>query len=138
MRRDRRYRYGPRPYRPWRAFRSAFWMIGLAILFFWGHWWPGILILVGLSIVLEGFFRASAPAWNQNPPPPPSIDPLPASMPMTPAAAAPVADPIHRTDLLPSNCPHCGAPIRANEVKWTGAQSASCGYCSTNLPMKTM
>ncbi|HEY9151855.1 MAG TPA: hypothetical protein VIN60_03140 [Anaerolineales bacterium] len=136
MRRDRRYRYGPPIARPWRSFRSAFWLIGLAILFFWGHWWPGILILIGLSIILEGVFRGSAPNWNQNPPPPPSIDPMPAPMPMTPAAAAPVTDSIHRTDLLPGTCPHCGAPIRASEVKWTGAQSASCGYCSSNLPMK--
>ena len=76
MRRDRKYRYGMRPYRPWRSFHNAFWLIGLAILFFWGHWWPGILILVGLSILLEGFFRGTAQSWGQNPPPPP-VDPNP-------------------------------------------------------------
>ena len=136
MRRYRRYGYGGPPIaRPWRAFRSAFWMIGLAFLFFWGHWWPGILILVGIDIVLGMVFRAGAQTWNQNPPPPFDPTPMP-TMPMTPAAAAPVADPIHRTDLLPSNCPNCGAPIRTNEVKWTGNQAASCGYCGTNLPMK--
>jgi hypothetical protein len=138
MRRDRKYRYGMRPYRPWRSFRNAFWLIGLAILFFWGHWWPGILILVGLSILLEGFFRGTAQSWGPNPPPPP-VDPNP--MPMSPAStpipAAP-AEPFHRTDLLPGTCPHCGAPVRPAEVKWTGNQSAACGYCGTNLPVKKM
>jgi len=135
MRRYRRYGYGPRPYNPWRSFRGAFWLIGLAVLFFWGHWWPGILILIGLSIIFEGLFRAAGPQWQQNPPPP--ADPMPMSpMATTPIPAAPAADPVHRVDLLPGTCPHCGAPIRSPEVKWTGNQSASCGYCGANLPMK--
>jgi len=109
----------------------------LAILFFWGHWWPGILILVGLSILFEGFFRAATPQWPQNPPTPPlDPNPMPMPMPMTPPPAP--AQPSHRIDLLPGTCPHCGAPVRASEVKWTGAQSASCGYCSSNLPMKKL
>jgi hypothetical protein len=131
MRRDRKYRYGPPIIRPWRPFRSAFWLIGFAILFFWGHWWPGILVLIGLSILLESAFRGSGWQGQQNPPPP-IINPMPMTQ---PAPVAPV-EPIHRTDLLPGTCPHCGAPVRANEVKWTGNQSASCGYCSSNLPMK--
>ncbi len=133
MRRDKRYRYGGPPIaNPWRSFRGAFWLIGLAILFFWGHWWPGILILVGLSIILEGILRTVAQPWNRNPPPPPP--PMMNPTPMYPSA--PATDPVHRTELLPGNCPNCGAPIRSNEVKWTGNQSASCGYCGTNLPMK--
>jgi len=109
-------------------------MIGLAILFFWGHWWPGILILAGLSIIFESIFRLATVPWNQNPPPPVDPNPMPIPMPMSPPAAP--VEPIHRSDLLPGTCPHCGAPIRAGEVKWTGNQSASCGYCSSNLPMK--
>ena len=136
MRRYRRYRYGGPPMmRPWRPFRSMFWMIIVALFFFGGRMWPAILVLIVLGIVFESIFRASAQPWNQNPPPPP-MDPNPYPMPMTASAPAPAADPIHRTDLLPSNCPNCGAPVRANEVKWTGNQSASCGYCGTNLPMK--
>jgi hypothetical protein len=107
-------------------------LIGLGILFFWGHWLPGILILIGLSILLGAFFRSSAPGWPQDPPAPP--------VPMPPFAAptqapAPV-DPIHRVDLLPATCPQCGGPIRSYEVKWTGAQSAACPFCGSNLPMK--
>ena len=39
-------------------------------------------------------------------------------MPMSPPAAP--VEPIHRTDLLPGTCPHCGAPIRAGEVEMDG------------------
>ena len=30
---------------------------------------------------------------------------------------------------LPSNCPHCGAAARSDEVDWIDAQSAECNYC---------
>lgn len=31
---------------------------------------------------------------------------------------------------LPSACPHCGAPLRSDEVDWIDEQSAECGFCS--------
>ena len=43
----------------------------------------------------------------------------------------------HRLELLPATCPNCGGPLRGDNVKWTGAQSADCPYCGTNLPMRT-
>ncbi len=30
---------------------------------------------------------------------------------------------------LPTNCPSCGAPVRADEVDWIGPASAACAYC---------
>jgi hypothetical protein len=30
---------------------------------------------------------------------------------------------------LPSNCPHCGAAARSDEVDWIDGQSAECNYC---------
>jgi hypothetical protein len=33
---------------PWRNIHGAIWLIGLAILFWKGWWWPGILILTDL------------------------------------------------------------------------------------------
>jgi len=74
--------------------------------------------------------------WSQNQPP--------AEVPMrTPAPAAPImtqapVEPIHRIDLLPVTCPQCGGPIRSDEVKWMGKQSAACPYCGSNLPMKKL
>jgi len=131
MRRHGYNRYGQRFARPWRPFRF-FWLIGLGMLFFWGRWWPGILGLIVLSMVFGSIFRASAQQWPQDPPPPPA--PMPPFSTPTPAPA-PVVQ-IHRSELLPVTCPHCGGPIRAYEVKWTGAQSAACPFCGSNLPMK--
>lgn len=36
----------------WSALNGLLWLFGLAFLFTTGLWWPGILILVGLSMVL--------------------------------------------------------------------------------------
>ena len=41
-------------HRGWVAWQGAFWMIGLALLFWTGFFWPGILIMVGLSVLLGG------------------------------------------------------------------------------------
>jgi hypothetical protein len=53
-----------------------------------------------------------------------------------PLPAARVAPVEHRLELLPSACPNCGGPLNGENVKWTGAQSADCPYCSVNLPMR--
>ncbi len=132
MRRYGRFRYGPRFGRPWRPFHGAIWLIGLGILFFFGHFWPGILLLIGISMILEAAFRGSVSQWPQNAPPAPMPVPPPAAPIPAPAPVAP----IHRVDLLPTNCPQCGGPIRSHEVKWTGPQSAACPFCGSSLPMK--
>jgi len=59
--------------------------------------------------------------------------PAPATTPATEGTPATV----HRADLLPPVCPKCNAPIRGNEVKWTGPRSANCAYCGANLPAKS-
>ncbi|MBN1679546.1 MAG: hypothetical protein JW966_04590 [Anaerolineae bacterium] len=41
----------------WAGLQGALWMIGLAILFATGAWWPGILILTGLSIIAGALVR---------------------------------------------------------------------------------
>ena len=134
MHRHHRYGYGPGFGHHWHPFRGL-WMIGFAMFFLWGHWWPGILILMGLGILLESIFAGTAPTQPPEPPPAPPVfvPPAPASQPRpTPAPM----QAIHRIDLLPAVCPHCGGPVRAHDVKWTGMQSAACPYCGSNLPMK--
>jgi DNA-directed RNA polymerase subunit RPC12/RpoP len=112
-------------------------MIGLGILFFTGHWWPGILILIGISAVLGAVWRESnAPTlpqneWERPETPPAAPAPQPVVTP-PPAPAAPVNS-APRVDLLPSTCPRCGAPVRSNEIKWTSTHSATCTYCGSNL-----
>ena len=34
---------------------------------------------------------------------------------------------------LPTTCASCGAPVRADEVDWTGPASAACSYCGAGL-----
>jgi hypothetical protein len=117
---------------PWRNLHGAVWLIGLAILAWQGWWWPGILVLVALSMLLEGALMALAPhAFVEEPGA--TLPPQPLAPAMPPAPAAP---PEHRLELLPATCPSCGAPIRGQAVKWTGPQSADCPYCSANLPMR--
>ncbi|MBU0492924.1 MAG: hypothetical protein KKA73_29105 [Chloroflexi bacterium] len=36
---------------------------------------------------------------------------------------------------LPASCPTCGAPARADEVDWTGPDSAACAYCGAGIPV---
>jgi hypothetical protein len=64
--------------------------------------------------------------------------PMPPPSPAAPTVTPAPVEPIHRADLLPAACPHCGGPIRSNEVKWTGPQAATCPYCGSNLPMKKL
>jgi hypothetical protein len=130
---------------PWRSIHGAIWLIGLAILAWQDWWWPGILVLVALSMLLEALFRRYAPqAYEEEeqslPEQKPAVEqqPAPESQPSpqpTSTTAAPPA-PEHRLELLPSECPKCSGPIRGHEVKWTGPQSADCPYCGANLPMK--
>lgn len=45
--------------RSWEAWQSAFWLIGLALLFWSGYFWPGILIMIGLSTLLGALLPRS-------------------------------------------------------------------------------
>ena len=99
--------------------------------------WPGILVLIAISGIIEALIRRYAPGAVETDepaqfPPAPAISAAPVSAATPPAPAAPRE---HRLELLPSICPGCGGPIRGHEVKWTGAQSADCPYCGVNLPM---
>ena len=138
MHKHGRYRHGHRMHHPWKPFGGFFWLFLFAFFFLGGRWWPGILILIGVSMLFGALFREEG-----SPPPdlPPVNMPMPPSAPATVAPVAPVvmpapAEPIHRADLLPETCPQCGGPVRAHEVKWTGKQSAACAYCGSKLPMK--
>lgn len=122
---------------PWRSIHGAIWLIGLAVLFWKGWWWPGILVLVAISGIAESLIRQYVPEAVEKVERPP-IPPVPPAPPISVASqttrSAPHTE--QRLDLLPTTCPSCGGPIRGHEVKWTGSQSADCPYCGINLPMK--
>jgi hypothetical protein len=115
---------------PWRSIHGAIWLIGLAILFWKGWWWPGILVVLAISGIAESLIRQYVPDAVEKPEQP--APHLPVASHATPAALH--SD--HHTELLPATCPNCGGPTRGHEVKWTGPQSADCPYCGVNLPMK--
>ena len=137
MHKHGKYRHGPKMRHSWSPFGGLFWLFLLGFFFMGdGRWWPGILILIGLFMVFGSLFR------DESPQPPRDLPPV--QMPVTPPApptpivtvTAAHVEPIHRTDLLPESCPQCGGPVRAQEVRWTGKQSAACAYCGSALPMK--
>jgi hypothetical protein len=135
---------------PWKGLHTAIWLIGLAILFYTGRFWPGILILVAASTIIEmvissavpgsteevednGFHRPRAGVEEGRPFPPPPPPPPAPSVPDPSVIAA--NELVRRVDLLPTNCPRCGAPARGHDVKWTGSNSADCSFCGSPLPM---
>jgi hypothetical protein len=50
-------------------------------------------------------------------------------------AALPAAEPFpgQKHALLPTNCPQCGAPIRAGQARWVDASTAECEYCGSQI-----
>jgi hypothetical protein len=136
MHKHKRFRHGPKMHHPWKPFGGFFWLLMFAFFFMDGRWWPGILILVGIFILFGSLFREEAPQPPRDLPPVqmPVAPPAPAAPTVTVTAVS--AAPSYRADLLPANCPQCGGPVRAQEVRWTGKQSAACAYCGSDLPMK--
>ena len=126
---------------PWRAVHAAVWLIGLAILAVLDWWWPGILVLVAISGLLEAYLRRYVPkSYEEETPNVPESPAVAAPETIAPVVEAASFNPSpfvqeHRLELLPHVCPSCNGPIRGHEVKWTGPQSANCPYCGTNLPM---
>jgi hypothetical protein len=133
---------------PWRSINGAVWLIGLAILFWKGWWWPGILILVAISVILEAVLRVAVPGSTIPALEPEAeetqeeaeemVKPEEVEQVVSPPVQAVETPELHRFDLLPPKCPGCGAPIHRDEdgVQWTGPRSAECRYCGTILPLQ--
>jgi hypothetical protein len=118
----------------WRGLHFVIWMVGLYVLISRNYIFPGILVLIAISAIYEGALQRFVPDAYEEPVQ--GEEGMTGSAPAEPApSATPPAPPEHRIDLLPQVCPSCNGPIRGHEVKWTGAQSANCPYCGTNLPM---
>jgi DNA-directed RNA polymerase subunit RPC12/RpoP len=132
-----------KPMRRWRSIHTAVWLIGLAILALKGWWWPGILVLVAVSALVEAvlprenadiagneedeeFESGGQAALSQGKP---IAAGQAASQPAVQASSG------ARLDLLPTNCPRCGAPLHGVDAKWTSDRSADCPFCGSHLPM---
>lgn len=141
-----------------KSIKSAVWMIGMGYLFFTGNWWPGMFYLIGISILLEVVLKlvfaatASGDTYDGEelsapmPDAPLDLDedelipdPVPSSNNSRMQRLDPDAAPAkklsreYRVDLLPPNCPNCGAPISQNSVEFVGIKTAKCGFCGSNF-----
>src|SRR5258706_1300876 len=135
-----RHRHRPKVRGRWHGLHGRLWIIGLVIVARHGWWWPGILVLIGVSMIMGSALNQGRSQAFEDPDlpkgsPPPPIYPPPASPAPAPFSHTPGLSG-HRVDLLPSSCKQCGAPIRVHEVKWIGPQSAACPYCCSTLAMK--
>jgi hypothetical protein len=93
---------------------------------FWQDWfWPGILILIGIS----GIFKAIARMTIK----PTLVSPTEQDFQTTnrPNFESPAQFPSLN---LPSRCPNCGAPVTSNLILWSEDRKfASCAYCKSNI-----
>lgn len=125
---------------------AAVWLIGIGILWLTDLWWPGILILVGISLLVQ----VAAPQVERASPAPPTEAPLRETAAeseeqeyiwqeeVEETAETPVfmrQSPERDESLLPEQCPACGGPVaeNAHKVEWAGPRTAKCPFCDTIL-----
>ena len=96
----------------WQQVQTAIWLIGLAILFWQGWIFPGILVLVAISGLTQALMFAYVKR-QQN------------------AQALETAREVN----LPPTCANCGGPITKQSVRWTGSHTATCPYCGAALKL---
>jgi hypothetical protein len=144
---------------------AAIWLIGLGILFMVHYIWPGILILIGLTMIVRATMTDEAtvipPATSGDRATQPKaeiIDPIDVtarpvedkpevtayeppeagSGEPLPAVLASEADRLYLANQLPELCPACNAPMRENAGKltWHGDNSVSCMFCGYRMTVK--
>ncbi len=120
---------------PWKNLQAAIWLIGLAILALNDWWWPGILVLVAVSMICQALIQFMVPGAVEEKMESGEMKPV-NHAPATVAANMQPSQPAYPTDRLPSECPKCTAPIRGMDVRWTSPTSADCPYCGANLPLR--
>lgn len=118
------------------------WLIGLGVLFLTDLFWPGILILVGLSMLVSVLFpaereniQAAEAKDRRSQPRSDAAEPIPPAL--GEDAPLPASAPAHSLDLLPDECPLCGGPVleQPDRLVWSGVDHAQCPYCRTVLPL---
>ena len=99
----------------WGAAQGVIWVLGIAFLAWTDWWWPGIMVLVAISMIAGAVMRRQ-------------VDKHQAS-----ARVAAEEKVIHaaRAEALPERCTACGAQLTARNVIWRSQTTASCPYCDT-------
>jgi hypothetical protein len=119
----------------WGAVHAAIWLLGLALLF-WMDWiWPGILVLVAISILaqagMQRYVARQLPKGQSSQPAPSGLGNTPATQGDLPAGQPELET--QRASWLPAVCPQCGAPLGVQAVRWSGPESGNCPYCNALL-----
>ena len=133
--------------------QSGVWLIGLGILFLLDAFWPGILILIGLSLLIQSLMpeeeEQPAPELNKEikpdfpdePEENTSPDEIVSTDKGTPDLVPPPLDgnplQILASD-LPKECPACGGPVAENAqaVKSVGDGVVLCPFCDARIMME--
>jgi hypothetical protein len=102
---------------PWQRIQGALWLLGIAFLALTDWWWPGILVLVAIS----GLVQAGLQLYISREVETKKIQ-----------DEAQQLD-VQRAAWLPSVCPACGGPLSVKTVRWTGSATADCPYCSAHI-----
>ncbi len=113
---------------PWSEVEGAVFLIGLAIVAWQGWWWPGILVVLAITGLVEGFSRQQKNSDGERTKKRRrGVDTAQASelAQATPSSAEPAL-------ALPDRCPNCGGNIDSNNVDRT-ANRVGCPYCGTRL-----
>lgn len=131
---------------------AAVWLIGLGVFLLFDLVWPGILILIGISLIVTNFMpeeTGSAPP-QENPPVARGaataesvvegavVEPAsPAETPLPPALTS-EADRLYLASRLPEKCPACDAPMQANaaQMKLQEDGSTVCLFCGYRLELE--
>ncbi len=118
---------------------AAIWLIGLGILFWVGYIWPGILILIGLSMIVSVYSKeeqsSATPLAAPVPPKPAEHPEVQSAAPVVeeslPAVLAPEGERLFLASRLPEKCPACNAPMKANaeKLEWHADKSFTCMFC---------
>ena len=101
----------------WKQIQAAVWLIGLAILAWQDWWWPGILVLLAISGLVQAGIQMYLSKQSETH--------------QVISAEQDLAK--ERGEWLPSVCPACGAPLSVSTVHWTGPATADCPYCKANI-----
>lgn len=48
---------------PWKKIHGGIWIMGLALIAYFNWWWPGILVLIGASSIVEGLAEVLYKQW---------------------------------------------------------------------------
>lgn len=121
---------------------AGIWLIGLGLLFLFNFVWPGVLILIGLTMIVTALMQ---PEKQEMPPAVPAAAPVNEMSSIAapveaieeplPPALAERAEQLYNQSLLPETCPACGGPIKqnANQVVWEDGITAVCPFCANKL-----